>query len=283
MLLTVRLPRFTRVADALGCVLMERDTEILRWVARFRFLNSAQLIRLTGGSPQPILRRLQRLYHHGYLDRPRAQIDYFHRGGSKPLVYGLGRKATVVLFPDGDARPRLDNHLVGRLYLQHTLLIADVLIALELACRQKPELRFLSADQLRRDDGFHWAVTVRHRNQAKRVGLIPDGVFALEDRCGERAYFFLEADRGTMPVRRGSLNQSSFFRKLLAYEATWSQGLHEHRFGFHRFRVLTVTQSRKRAEHLAEAAEALPRGHGLFVFASLADLTLEQLLSEPVK
>jgi hypothetical protein len=36
-------------------------------------------------------------------------------------------------------------------------------------------------------------------------------------------HFFLEADRGTMPVTRWTLSQTSFFRKLLAYEATWTQ------------------------------------------------------------
>jgi hypothetical protein len=27
-----------------------------------------------------VLRRLQLLFHHGYLDRPRAQIDYYRAG-----------------------------------------------------------------------------------------------------------------------------------------------------------------------------------------------------------
>ena len=58
--------------------------------------------------------------------------------------------------------------------------------------------------------------------------VLSDRVFALEidEQPDSRAYFFLEADRGTMPVKRQSLSQTSFFRKLLAYEATWSQSLH---------------------------------------------------------
>ena len=35
-----------------------------------------------------------------------------------------------------------------------------------------------------------------------------------------------------------SLSQTSFYRKIRAYEATWSQSIHQTQFGFHRFRVL---------------------------------------------
>jgi hypothetical protein len=104
-----------------------------------------------------------------------------------------------------------------------------------------------------------------------KLGVIPDRVFALEllDASGSsrRAYFFLEADRGTMPVTRRNLSQTSFYRKLLAYEATWTQNLHRIRFGFHRFRVLTVTTSTARVKSLVDACSQLERGHGLFLFA----------------
>src|SRR6185437_5138657 len=52
-------------------------------------------------------------------------------------------------------------------------------------------------------------------------------VFALEfqgsDENTRRSYFFLEADRGTMPVTRKTLSQTSFHRTLVAYEAIWIQ------------------------------------------------------------
>ena len=43
-------------------------------LARYRFLSSTLIIRLIGGSAQQILRRLQVLFHHGYLDRPTSQV-----------------------------------------------------------------------------------------------------------------------------------------------------------------------------------------------------------------
>jgi len=107
--------------------------------------------------------------------------------------------------------------------------------------------------------------------ETTKLGVIPDRVFALEfpDKDGERAraYFFLEADRGTMPVKRRNLSQTSFHRKLLAYEVTWTQAIHTSRFGFHRFRVITVTTSAARVKSLVEACSELERGHGLFLFA----------------
>ena len=70
-----------------------------------------------------------------------------------------------------------------------------------------------------------------------------------------------------MPVTRDKLDQSSFSRKLLAYEATWRKNLHRTRFGFDRFRVLTVTRSPQRVEHLVKACSELNSGRGLFLFA----------------
>ncbi|MBM3836264.1 MAG: hypothetical protein FJ403_24020 [Verrucomicrobia bacterium] len=276
----IRHPRFKRVAEIAPIQLTERDREIIRTVHRHRFLRSTHVTALIGGSPTQLLRRLQRLFHHGYLERPRAQIDYFHRGGSQPMVYGLGSKGAALLRQEsGSARRDLNwslkNRGIDRLFLEHALLISDVMVGFELACRKFGRVRLLTCDQLPLPDElrnhrepFRWQVTLSNRH---KLGLIPDQVFALEfaDRPPgrNRAFFFLEADRATMPVVRQNLSQTSFFRKLLAYEATWTQGLHRSQFGFHRFRVITVTSSRQRVESMVAACQNLERGHGLFLFA----------------
>src|SRR4051812_32817233 len=90
-------PRFRRAAAIAPMQLTERDHEIIYLVYRFRFLRSRQITALIGNSSQQLLRRLQLLYHHGYLERPRAQIDYYHRGGSRQMVYGLGTKGATIL------------------------------------------------------------------------------------------------------------------------------------------------------------------------------------------
>jgi hypothetical protein len=114
-----------------------------------------------------------------------------------------------------------------------------------------------------------------------KLSAVPDRVFALEylNAQGEpnRLVFFLEADRGTMPVKRANFSQTSFFRKMLAYEATWSQSVHLKLFGFNRFRVLTVTTSAERVKSLINACAELKSGQGLFLFAD------KDLLKQPAK
>jgi hypothetical protein len=148
------------------------------------------------------------------------------------------------------------------------------MVTIELACRQTG-IRLLTEQELappfsarRNRQQFRWNVTLNGR---LNLGVVPDRVFALEfrDQSGnsDRAVFFLEADRGTMPVLRKNFSQTSFYRKLLAYEATWTQSIHRRRFGFNRFRVLTVTTSAARVKSLLEACSKLERGHGSFLFA----------------
>lgn len=89
-----RKPRFRRAADVAPMQLTSRDREIVQQVFRHRFLRTPQIATLVGGSKQAVVRRLRLLYHHGYLERPRAQIEYYHQGGSRPLVYGLRHTTT---------------------------------------------------------------------------------------------------------------------------------------------------------------------------------------------
>lgn len=291
-----RLPRFQRSPANGRLELTERDREILRQVRRHRFLRSSHLVELLDGSRQTVLRRLQRLYHGGYLERPRAQLDYFSRGGSRTIVYGLGRKGAKLLKSELEGsghRPkwRGNNLDVGRLFLEHALFTADVMIALEIACRRASNIRLLTGDDLSipgrepgEDDPFRWDVRLNNRI---KLGVIPDAVFALEVTTAgttktTRTIYFLEADRGTMPVVRNSLSRSSIHRKMTAYEATWSQGIHRTRFGFNRFRVLTVTSSRARLKTMLEACRTLERGRGLFLFTDAEALrTSPNLLDMP--
>ncbi|HWB02944.1 MAG TPA: replication-relaxation family protein [Verrucomicrobiales bacterium] len=279
-----RLPRFRRDGARIPPLhLTPRDLEILRRVGEHRFLRSSHIRRLVGGSPQRVLRRLQLLYHHGCLERPRAQIEYYG-GIGKEIVYGLARKGAALLRGQAEARPRLPiggaGKGTGRVFLDHALMLADILVAIELACRNRPGVRFLSRESVplptsvsHSREPFHWFVNLSTRH---RIGVIPDAVFGLEyanaDGLTETAWFMVEADRSTMPVLRQSLDQSSYFRKLLAYEATWTQRIHRTRLGLPRFRVLSVTTSAERAASLVQACRELERGHGLFLFTDLASL-----------
>ncbi len=269
-----RLPRFKRSPAIPPLRLTSRDGEILKCLHRHRFLRSDHIVALSTGSRQRVLRRLQRLFHHGYLERPRCQIDYY-QSGSRRIAYGLGSKGAAWLkrelsLPfhqlDWKQKSRL-----GRLFLEHALLVSDIMVALELACRNRKDIRLLLAEELqipKMREPFQWKVDIRQR---QKCGVIPDRVFGLGFN-GKQCWYFLEADRGTMPITRSDFDQTSFQRKLLAYEATWSQNLHRTRFGWQRFRVLTVTINSQRVQGIIEACRGLTHGLGLFLFLDAASL-----------
>src|SRR5713226_8429378 len=126
-----RLPRFNRATEIAAMQFEERDRDIIRLVHRHRFLRSHQIVALMGGSPQQLSRRLKLLYHHGYLERPRAQLQYYERGGSKSIAYGLGNKGGTLLKQALGIAVRPvswgeKNRSVGRIYLEHALLVSDV-------------------------------------------------------------------------------------------------------------------------------------------------------------
>ena len=207
-----------------------RDAEILRMVNRHRFLRSHHIAELVGGSRQQVLRRLQRLYHHGYVERPACQIDYYQRGSSRSIAYGLAsRGAARLRRVDDTPFSRLDwtsrNRSVKRLFLEHALMVSDIMVALEIACRQRGDVRLLIEHEIplpaatrNQRAPFQWTVTGSGK---KKFGVIPDRVFALESGDkGERILCFLEADRGTMPVERAKHDASSIARKLHAYALT---------------------------------------------------------------
>ena len=293
-----RRPRFRRVVTA-AITPTDRDVEIIRTVHRFRFVRSTHLSSLTGASYKPLMRRLQLLYHNQYLDRPRAQIEYFGPGGSKPMVYALGNRGADMLAKlDGERRAKVDwtakNRESGRLFIEHTLLIADVMIALMHATAQRDDVRLIDGNELlstfplatqRARNPFLMPVRVVHRGEATDIGLVPDRIFALEfPDTNDRAYFFLEADRATMPVTRKALEQTSILRKLLGYQQAWRQGIPKTRFGFQNVRTLFVTSSAERAQSMFGANRDATQGQGsrLFLFANGASLTAANILEHPV-
>jgi hypothetical protein len=278
-------------------VLTPRDHEILRAVHRHRLLRSTHLIALSDGSRQTTLRRLQLLFHHGYLDRPPMQLDWYARG-SEPLVYALGNHGAELLEREGEGRRggirwEAKKRNVSRVFLHHTLAVAEVMVAFEIACRPHEGVRFIPPEEVlagapeatrRLRLPFRWQVEVRQGGKPYRLGVEPDWVFGLEfhgvPENRRRGYFFLEADQGTMPVTRKGLGQTSFLRKLLCYQETWRQGIQRSHLGISNFRVLTVTTSRERVEHLVEVCRSLGGGGSrLFLFADREQLTEENVLS----
>jgi hypothetical protein len=291
-----RKPRYRR-APSNSLRLQERDKEIIHQVYRHRFLNSRQIDSLVEGSSQRILRRLGGLFHENYLTRPVEQIRPY-RTGSEPMIYGIGNRGAEVL-KDEFAIPRskIDwtrkNREVGQIYLAHQMMISNFMVCLELACRVRNDVEFLSGDKLDENPAFKqmngspgkWKVEVDGEGQGGwkiKLSVIPDKVFGLyfpkKAPSRRRALFFLEADRSTMPVARSNLYRSSFYKKLVGYWESYRQDLFKEYFGLKGARVLTVTKSQQRIDNMIEANKKMDeRGKGMrmFLFATRDDITIE--------
>ncbi len=75
---------------------------MVRLLARHRFLRSTHIAALVDRSLDRTNDRLLRLFHAGYIDRPRAQLDYYPDRGGGPMVYALAdRGARLLIERDG--------------------------------------------------------------------------------------------------------------------------------------------------------------------------------------
>src|ERR1700694_5691230 len=99
-----RRPRFHRASELPAFRLTDADVVIVRQLARYRFLRSTHIAALVGRSLDRTNDRLLRLFHAGYIDRPRAQLNYYPTSGSAPILYALAdRGARLLIEKDGAA------------------------------------------------------------------------------------------------------------------------------------------------------------------------------------
>jgi hypothetical protein len=277
-----RVKRFARRDNPLPFQLTDRDLAVLAHVARHRFVSSEHLVALDGGSEQNLLRGLRVLFDHGYLDRPYAQLAHLPVKGPRPMVYGLGRRGAQALRTHGNAlRDGTDwterNKRAGASFIGHTLAVADFMVKMELACRHRTDVALLRqaaviAEAPERTRVSREPLRLVAPGLDNKIGIssvIADGLFGLAFPDGTAAYFLLEIDRGSMPVVRSRFDQTSFKRKLKIYWEAWKAGRHVTHFGVNQIRVLTVTESRARLDHMIDAINEITEGKGsnFFLFA----------------
>jgi hypothetical protein len=275
---TERLPRFVRQPRLLpDFQITERDVEILKIVAHHRFVTSAEIITLIavlfpGSSDQQVLRRLQFLFHAGYLSRPKAQVDTYKAGsGSRPIVYALGNKGIDLLAARHNfRRAAVDwtakSRTAIRGEIDHALEITEFMVALEIACRQRGTLQLIHFDEILANapdetraakHPYQWPVSLRWKGSDTVLHPTPDRIFGIRNlelpEGNNRKFFFLECDRGTMPTERSDLGKTSYLRKLVGYAHTYRADIHKHRYGLPNVRVLTVTPGRHRIANIVGA------------------------------
>lgn len=252
--------------------LMPRDLEILKTIAEYRLIRQDQLQALFFGSRSTAQYRLSHLYQHGFVARHFLPVY----SGWSPTLYTLDRRGAAALkaeFPNESVavwKPDQRHE-----FLAHTLAINDVRIAITLACRQAHYTLIRWDTERDLKIGYDRVKIQDKRGKTLTVSLIPDGYFILETPQG-RASCFLEMDRGTMSVER-------FQTKIRAYQAYVSSGRYQARYQSKSLRVLTVTTSTVRSQHLCAAAEAIGGGVlAMFRFTTQDLISPEAVLHAPI-
>jgi hypothetical protein len=222
-----RRPRFRRAPKPIAFRLTDGDLQIIRTIARHRFVRSTHIAALVNRSLDRTNDRLCRLFHAGYIDRPRAQLDRYPTAGSAPMVYALAdRGARLVAESELECANRAigrNNQGAGRPFIDHQLEIIDFYVALELSVRRQRDIRLLHADELissfpeatrLKPNPIALKATIADDGGTQEIGIVPDLLFGIQFRDGSRRCFMVEIDRGTMPITRSDISQSSFERKM---------------------------------------------------------------------
>jgi len=277
--------------------LTERDFEMLETVYAYRHITSDQLRAVISGSAQQISRRLQGLFHNGFLARyvPRRRMRGDLETGSPVMAYGLetkGYKALTEVREQDAADSGEDAEEVAwkkaysrrqEWFLEHAVMISNVHATLDLALRGRGEPKLVEWDQSRDVRG---EVTVSFPRKGDRTYRIaPDAHFAATE--GTRlSNFFLEADRATEESRR-------IYSKFVSY---WWYLQSEHYLENYEnaqdVRVLFVTTTERRLENLMKWLGELekpnsPKGHGgfgwfWFTSEERFDLAQPESILEPI-
>jgi hypothetical protein len=287
---TKHRPRFRRAAreDRPAFRLTDRDREMLKIIFDYRFITAAMLQDLVRppaltkrqqdaleklraykqanasdiGTAQgaqtktrrEILRRLQMLYHAGYVQRQKL-------ADGEPIIYSLGNLgADELMMFFGYDRKQIDWTTRARessdRYIRHGLMISRFRHAVELAVRKAPDVSLLLWDP-----AGSFTATVEYvdtvntregaRTQVVEGKVIPDGFFVLQQGKRRIAYF-LEADRSTMSHAR-------YLNKLKAYYHYWNTQIRTEKDPAKKrhIRVLTITISEERKKYLRKTAQSV--------------------------
>jgi hypothetical protein len=242
----------------------------LRALARFRFLTIDQIITLldieqrvydlSPVSRQKVSRLLRKLYDARYIERvlgPVTNLTEFSAVRRMPTTYALAQNGAHHLagtdhLPLDHLDWQLKNRRVGSLHIDHTIGVADFVIAF-LAASNEHGLGLIDHHDLvpylpptaRDTKTLTLSVSVDGIEYTRR----PDRLLALSDGIGNRLYFIHEWHSGEMPNRRdpGALwrghRQSNFADKIWIYWKAREAGAFQTVWGASNVRILTVTAS----------------------------------------
>lgn len=262
-----RLPLFRAQYKHQTLSLDPKDREILELVYEYRLLTSTQIGLLLEGSKRSSLKiKLQMLFHHGYLDRPPAQVAWrITKSLSWDMTYAITPKGLKSLGIVSKYRIDSKNKNLTPHFMAHVRAINDVRIAVTLATRVHPHLRL----EFWIPEG-RWQERITLNGQPKVIR--PDGFFMVRDRSRPPEHqcfsYFFEYDTGSED--HGRLRE-----KYRAYLALPEQKELQHPLfpneQVRGFRVVFVAHSPERLNNMLQNIAELPLRNSqrrLFLFTT---------------
>jgi hypothetical protein len=242
----------------------ERVKLITSLLASFRLLRTGHILECLryylgdNNSDQRTVRLLRTLHDHKHVLRIQNDPDSASIAhGSLEKIYCLPHRRNQCLNERRETASKV---------IPHALAVADTTIFNVIRpCREsRGALRFIDHEEIlatmapehtrQLQKPLSWSVRVHHQAAWQTVGITSDRLFIVKSESGRLA-FLLEEDMQSEPIQRKNLQGTAIYRKLLAYGFTHTNRLLLERFGIPGFRVLFVTNSTKRAEHMLAAYE----------------------------
>jgi protein involved in plasmid replication-relaxation len=261
----------------------------LFFMQRYRFLTITQFAAVTGLSYKhtaDLLRGFESRGHIGYFGHVRIPGH-----GKTPKAYFIKRKGWELLRRTGD----IPEELIGSFIeahreetwspqMYHRLRLLDLLIALEVQVRGRPQLNlvktFLEYRRVKRQGRIARETTdYVAAEEIPENRIIPDGAFILENiETGRRGLYFLEMDMATERI----VTQISHDRRMtLRFKfEQYDRYLQSRRFAetyaeygeFRNFILLFVTFGQERVSNIRGALADLPAElHPFYRFATFED------------
>jgi hypothetical protein len=253
---TAQLPRRIRsrhIRNAAGVRpirLTTRDVDLLSSLADFRVLTTTQVQRLFFRSLHRARKRLFKLWQHGMVDRVFRPVSL----GESPseAIYTMAAKGARLLAQQRGSSEQASREVIRRkkispFFLEHSLAVNSFRIALTIGCGHTYNARFLSWRQ-GAAIGFEQIIADPDSGGSiVRVPVVADGLAEIEV-AGHSESYFVEVDRGTVPLRR-------WRRRYAAYLKASRDEILQKRLGISHFAVLIVTSGEQRMLNLLNVAK----------------------------
>jgi hypothetical protein len=252
-----------------------RHLQILAFLQRYRFLDAKHIYALLGSSNTNVRSALSDLFHeHGLVNRL-PQRGFLRDPLYDPEVYELSNEGLTLLAeraepvePVEPATWLKQTRYGAKTLAAHNLAICHVVASIEAAATSSG-LRFITCTEVlarapratqEARQPFAVPVSISHQfpgGEVRRCDspVLPDAIFGLQYPDDSFRCFALEIDRGTMPLTRSNLDETSYLRKLLQYREVISRGAYKAHFGMTATPMLLLTVTTN-ARHL-ESIKAL--------------------------